>query len=156
MSETIRSTGSIASETSALTGSPRSGAGARIVGSGASDSSGPGPQVMASSTLEGNDVVNRQGDKLGDIEEIMLDVPSGQIAYAVLAAGGFLGMGEKFFAIPWQALTLDTDNKCFILDIDKERMERAPGFDKDHWPSMADTTWARDIHSYYGATPYWE
>jgi len=139
--------------TSGLTGSE----GARITGqSGMQNRSGPGPEVMAASDFEGEDVVNQQGETLGDIEEIMLDVRSGRIAYAVLAAGGFLGIGEKYFAIPWSALTLDTDRKCFMLNIDKERLKNAPGFDKDHWPSMADQRWAGDVHSYYGAQPYWE
>ena len=86
----------------------------------------------------------------------MLDVRSGRIAYAVLEASGFLGIGEKFFAIPWRALTLDTDEKAFILDVDKERLKNAPGFDKNHWPSMADRTWASEVHSYHGTRPYWE
>jgi hypothetical protein len=111
---------------------------------------------MEADTLEGNDVVNAQGEKLGDIKSIMIDVPSGRVAYAVLSSGGFLGIGEKLFAIPWSALTLDADNKCFILNIDKERLKNAPGFDKDHWPSMADQRWATEVHSYYQRRPYWE
>src|SRR5215212_4983254 len=129
--------------TSALTGTQQQGA--RITGtSHLDDRSGPGPEVMAASDFEGEDVVNRQGETLGDIEEIMLDVRSGRIAYAVLSAGGFLGIGEKYFAIPWSALTLDTDRKCFILDVDKDRLLKAPGFDRDHWPSMADERWASE------------
>jgi sporulation protein YlmC with PRC-barrel domain len=129
--------------------------GAHIIG-GASNRSGPGPEVMAASTLEGDAVVNAEGEDLGTIEEIMIDVPHGRIAYAVLSFGGFMGMGDKLFAIPWSALTLDAERKCFVLDTDKDRLEQAPGFDKDHWPSMADPTWASKIHSYYGSRPYWE
>jgi len=84
----------------------------------------------------------------------MLDVHSGRVAYAVLSFGGFLGMGGKLFAVPWSALTLDTEHKRFVLDIDKERLASAPGFDKDHWPNMADPSWTRSIHSYYGTKPY--
>src|SRR5512145_2436437 len=113
--------------------------GARIEGSPEySSSDGPGPRLMTASTLEGDKVINRQGEDLGEIDEIMLDVPRGKIAYAVMSSGGLLGVGNKLFAIPWSALTLDTDNKCFILDVDKQRLKDAPGFDKDHWPSMAD------------------
>ena len=145
-----------AATTGGMAGSP-AGQGARITGtSHINDTSGPGPEVMAASDFEGEDVVNRRGETLGDIEEIMLDVRSGRIAYAVLSAGGFLGVGEKYFAIPWGALTLDTDRKCFILDVDKDRLLNAPGFDKDHWPSMADPTWAGEVYSYYGTQPYWE
>ncbi len=129
----------------------------RIQGAGGLHSSdGPGPRLMTASTLEGNDVVNRAGDTLGDIKEIMLDVPQGRIAYAVMAAGGILGVGQKLFAIPWSALTLDTDRHCFMLDASKERFKDAPGFDKDHWPDQADDGWHRDLHRYYGVRGYWE
>lgn len=120
------------------------------------NTSGPGPRLMTASTLEGDKVVNRQGEDLGEIDEIMLDVPRGRIAYAVMSSGGFLGMGEKLFAIPWSALTLDTDNKCFVLDVDRQRLKDAPGFDKDNWPSMPDTEFDTRVHSYYGTRPYWE
>jgi sporulation protein YlmC with PRC-barrel domain len=151
-------TGSSTAGTSSagMVGSAR-GEGATILGGGSrTGNEGPGPRLMTASTLEGDDIVNRQGDTLGELEEIMLDVSTGRIAYAVMSAGGFLGMGDKLFAIPWSALTLDPENHCFILDADKARFENAPGFDKDHWPSMADTTWANEVHSYYGQRPYWE
>ena len=80
---------------------------------------GPGPQLMGANTLDGNDVYNHKGEDLGDIKEIMLDVPSGRVAYAVLSFGGFLSMGEKLFAVPWSALKLDTENKRFILNVEK-------------------------------------
>jgi sporulation protein YlmC with PRC-barrel domain len=115
------------------------------------DSAGPGPRLMGADTLIGNDVYNRADEDLGDIKEIMLDVASGKVSYAVLSFGSFLGLGEKLFAVPWDALTLDTANKRFILDIDKARLENAPGFDKDDWPDMADETWAKSVHSYYGS-----
>jgi sporulation protein YlmC with PRC-barrel domain len=117
---------------------------------------GPGPEIMAASTLEGDEVVNNVGEDLGHIEEIMVDVTTGRVAYAVLSFGGFLGMGNKLFAIPWSSLQLDAVNERFILNIDKESLENAPGFDKDHWPSMADRQWADEIHSYYKSRPYWE
>jgi hypothetical protein len=85
----------------------------------------------------------------------MLDVGSGRVAYAVLSSGGFLGIGDKLLAIPWHALTLDTGRKCFVLNMTAERVKNAPGFDKDHWPSMADQTWATSVHQYYGSEPYW-
>ncbi|MEE1919130.1 PRC-barrel domain-containing protein [Pseudomonas asiatica] len=74
--------------------------------------------------------------------------------YAVLSFGGFLGMGEKLFAVPWGALRLDTVNKRFVLDADKDRLKNVPGFDKDNWPNMSDPTWGKGIHDYYGTT--WE
>jgi sporulation protein YlmC with PRC-barrel domain len=115
---------------------------------------GPGPALMGAHTLIGNDVVSHSAELLGEVKEIMLDVRSGRIAYAVLSFGGFLGMGEKLFAVPWSALTLDTMNKRFMLDVQKEQLERAPGFDKDKWPDMANPEWAEGIHAYYGRTMY--
>jgi hypothetical protein len=86
----------------------------------------------------------------------MIDVTSGRVAYAVLSFGGFLGLGKKLFAVPWSALTLDAGEKRFVLNVPKERLENAPGFDSDHWPSMADSTWATEIHEYYEIRPYWD
>jgi hypothetical protein len=109
---------------------------------------------MGADTLVGNDVYNDESESLGDIKEIMLDMRTGRVSYAVLSFGGFLGIGEKFFAVPWDALKLDTAHKRFVLDVKKDRLKSAPGFDKDHWPDMADPTWEKGIHAYYGTTPY--
>ena len=116
----------------------------------ADDNSGPGPELMGADTLNGNDVYNSDGEDLGDIKEFMIEMSTGKVAYAVLSFGGMLGMGDKLFAVPWKALTLDTANKRFTLNVPKESMKGAPGFDKDHWPSMADDTWARGVHRFYG------
>jgi sporulation protein YlmC with PRC-barrel domain len=129
------------------------GSGASIVGTGVGD--GPGPDVMAATTLDGNKVVSSDGEHVGKISDIMLDVRGGRVAYAVLSEGGFLGMGTTLHAIPWSALTLDTDEKCFRVDITAEQIKNEPGFDKDHWPSMADTQWATTVHQYYNREPYW-
>lgn len=115
---------------------------------------GPGPRLMGADTLNGNDVFNEKDEDLGDIKEFMLDMNSGRVSYAVLSFGGFMGMGDKLFAVPWNALKLDTVNKRFVLNVDKARLESAPGFDKDNWPNMSDQTWAQGIHSYYGTTPH--
>ena len=115
---------------------------------------GPGPELMGAATLTGDSVVNHHDDNLGDIKEIMLDMRTGHVAYAVLSFGGLLGMGSKLFAVPWNALKLDPLNKRFVLSVEKEKLESAPGFDKEAWPNMADPSWQRDLHSYYGTKPY--
>jgi sporulation protein YlmC with PRC-barrel domain len=114
------------------------------------DNDGPGPRLMGADTLMGEDVYNRQEEDLGDIKEIMIDMQSGRISYAVLSFGGILGMGDKLFAVPWQALQLDTVNKRFILDVAKERLENAPGFDKDRWPDMASAEFGSQMNSFWG------
>lgn len=113
-----------------------------------------GPALMSAGSLTGDDVYNEKGENLGDLKEIMLDLRSGRIGYAVLAFGGFLGMGGKLFAVPWSAMRLDAANKRFVLDVEKDRLKDAPGFEKDHWPDMADQGWSAKIHSYYGTTPH--
>jgi hypothetical protein len=90
-----------------------------------------------------------QDEKLGKIQDIMLDIAGGKIRYAVLASGGFLGMGDRLYAVPWKALKQDKENERFMLDVDVERLKNAPGFDKDQWPNMADATWNSSIESYY-------
>lgn len=119
--------------------------------SSSTGSGGPGPRLMGADTLIGDDVYNHKDEDLGDIKEIMLDMRTGQIAYAVLSFGGVMGMGEKLFAVPWQSLRLDTANKRFVLDVEKDRLQNAPGFDKDHWPDMTDQSWSSQIDSFYGA-----
>ena len=140
------------------------GRGARLAGedrTGAEKASdywtaaGPGPKVMAADTLTGDEVRNDADEKLGEITDIMIDVPTGRVAYAVMSVGGVLGVGNKLLAIPWSALTLDPAAKCFRLNATRERVQETPGFDKDHWPTMADQRWAEDLHAEYGARPYW-
>ena len=117
---------------------------------------GPGPQLMTAATLTGDTIYNRSGEELGKLDEVMLDIDGGRIAYGVMKSGGFLGLGGKLFAIPWTALELDTTRHALVMDAPKERFENAPGFDKGHWPSMADAQWHRDVHAHYHAPGFWE
>lgn len=117
---------------------------------------GPGPRLMTSSTLTGDAVVNAANEMLGTISDIMLDVESGRVAYAVMASGGFMGVGERLSAVPWSALRLDPQRRCFVLDADRNTLDKAPGFDRSRWPSEADAQWHRDVHRHYGSRPYWE
>ena len=111
-----------------------------------------GSRVLSASSLSSDDVYNQEGDKLGSIKELMLDIDSGKVCYAVLSFGGFLSLGEKLFAVPWSALKVDTENKRLVMDADEERLKEAPGFDADNWPNMADATWGKSVHAYYGST----
>lgn len=111
--------------------------------------------------LIGADVENPQGEDLGDIEDIVIDPQTGRVQYAVLSFGGFLGLGEKYFAVPWEALRREAgqklgDTERYVLNIDKERLKNAPGFDKNNWPNMADRSWAKTVYTFYDVTPYWE
>lgn len=106
--------------------------------------------VLSAGSLVGDKVLNVNGDDLGKIEELMFDVDTGRIEYAVLSFGGFLGLGDKYFAIPWSAMEVNLEEKCMVLNIPKERLKNAKGFDKDNWPNMADHTWAAELRNQYG------
>jgi sporulation protein YlmC with PRC-barrel domain len=116
---------------------------------------GPGPDIMSANSLLGDRVVNREGEDLGTIEEIMLETDNGRIAYAVLSFGGLMGMGDKLFAIPWNLLQLDARQKRFVLNVSRERLKTAPGFDKNNWPRMADSEWSNEIADFYGQSIEW-
>ena len=90
-------------------------------------------KVMSAETMIGTAVQNAAGEDLGEIKDIMFDLRHGRIAYAVLSFGGFLGLGDKLFAIPWEAFSLSHQGDMFILRVPRERLEQAPGFDQDHW-----------------------
>jgi hypothetical protein len=112
--------------------------------------------VPAKKTVIGSKVVNIQNEDLGKIEDLVIDAGAGRIAYAVLSFGGFLGMGEKYFAMPWNAFYFDLKENRAVLNADKKLLESAPVFDKDNWPNFADSTWGHSIYKHYGYTPYWD
>lgn len=103
-------------------------------------------------SLNGENVKNAQGENLGDIKDIMLDMENNRIVYYVLSFGGLFGLGDKLFAIPPEAMTLNTKDECFILNIDKDRLKNAEGFDKDNWPNMSDPTFRSNLYKHYGMT----
>jgi len=111
--------------------------------------------VKATSII-GSNVFNPNGDSFGEVKEVVLDPHSGRVAYVVVSFGGFLTMGEKLFAIPFSSFKYSKNKNEYILDIPKDRLEKAPGFDSKEWPSMADEKWNRDIYTYYDRSPYWE
>jgi sporulation protein YlmC with PRC-barrel domain len=116
----------------------------------------PEGRNLTAKTLIGDDVKNSQGENLGTVEDFMFDLERGRIAYAVVSHGGVLGVNKKLFAIPWNAFRLDAENHAFVLNVAKETLKNAEGFDKDNWPNTADLSWGQHTHEYYGATPYWD
>ena len=111
---------------------------------------------LKASSMIGTNVVSPSGDNLGDVKEVVIDPRSGKVAYAVISFGGFLGMGEKLFAVPFSALKYNVEKNEYALDVSKERLKNAPGFDPDHWPAMSDEKWNREVYKYYERSPYWE
>ena len=114
------------------------------------------PHVLSASTISSDSVTNSDNENLGSIKDLMIDIESGQVAYAVLDFGSFLDMGGKLFAVPWHALKLLPEEHAFLLDVRKEDLKNAHGFDPDHWPDLADRSWQTEVHDIYGLQPYWE
>lgn len=108
--------------------------------------------LLSTGTITGDSVKNRDGKDLGNIQDLMVDVSSGQIEYAVLSFGGFMGLGDKYFAVPFDQLDVDRDNECMILNVDEARLKDAPGFDKDNWPNFADPSFRNSVQSHYTRT----
>ena len=105
--------------------------------------------VVVKKSILGAKIVNAQGEDLGEIEDLVIDTRDNRVAYAIVSFGGFLGMADKHFAIPWKAISFDARDKVAILNIDKDRLTNAPGFDKDKWPDMTDTMWHRLVQNHY-------
>lgn len=105
--------------------------------------------LLSAATITGDEVCNMQDEKLGRIQDVVLDLTEGKIRYALLTSDRFLDMGDRLFAVPWSALKQDKENKRFILDVEVERLKSAPGFDKDRWPNMANVIWNSTVESYY-------
>src|ERR1700686_4665558 len=112
--------------------------------------------VPAKKTVIGSKVVNAQNEDLGKIEDLVIDAGAGRIAYAVLSFGGFLGMGEKYFAIPWNAFPFNLKENRDEMNVHKKLLDNAPDFEKDAWPNMADSPWGNSIYNHYRSPPYWE
>ncbi len=108
-------------------------------------------QVVKTADVIGKEVVGQDEEKLGKIEEIVLDKVGGQVRYAVLSFGGFMGMGDKYFTVPWKSLHYNPTEEAFALNVSKEKLRDAPGFDKNNWPDMATNEFEQTIQDYYAS-----
>ncbi len=109
---------------------------------------------LSATAMIGDSVVNPKGERLGKIEDFVIDPLSARVDYAVLSFGGFPGTVDKLFAVPLEALKMSAEEKRFILDVEKERLKHAPGFDKNKWPDTSDRAFGTKVYSYYGYTPH--
>ena len=108
---------------------------------------------LTATSIIGDRVENSIGENLGKIDNLMVNLHSGHIEYAVIDFGSFLGIGGKLYAIPFAELRLDPDRELFILNRDKDYLKTIPGFDKTHWPDTNDHSYFNDVNTYWG-TPY--
>ena len=106
-------------------------------------------RLIASDKVEGTAVYNRAGESIGSIYTLMIDKRSGQVEYAVMSFGGFLGIGERYHPLPWKALAYDTHQGGYVADVSREQLERAPSFARDEVP-WDDPAYGRSVYAYYG------
>jgi uncharacterized protein YrrD len=112
-------------------------------------------RMIAADKVEGTTVRNPAGDKLGSIHNVMIDKHTGKVAYAVMSFGGFLGIGNRYHALPWSVLKYDTRDGCYIVNLDKNMLEKAPTYDESERVNWDDQAWGRRVHDYYKVPPYW-
>jgi len=111
--------------------------------------------LISAEKVEGTPVRNLAGDKLGSIEDVMIDKRSGRVAYAVMSFGGFLGIGDRRHPLPWSVLKYDTNLNGYVVNLDKQQLENAPAYGVDERIDLADEEYGRRVHDYYRVPPYW-
>lgn len=112
-------------------------------------------RILSSGSITSDPVKNPEGEHIADVKEVMIDLATGRVAYVVVSYGGFLGFGDKLFAVPWDAVRVDQADHSLIIDLDAEALRAAPGFDKDAWPDFSDPEWTRQVHDHYGVAHDW-
>jgi sporulation protein YlmC with PRC-barrel domain len=108
-------------------------------------------QRLTATSIIGDEIENLQGDRLGKIDNLMINLNTGAVDYVVIESGSFMGVGGKLFAIPFSELKLNTDKKIFVLNRDRQYLKNAPGFDKNHWPDTNEHDYFGKVNLYYGS-----
>jgi hypothetical protein len=111
--------------------------------------------LISSRRVEGTPVYNLQGAKLGTIHSVMIDKLSGQVAYAIMSFGGFLGVGGQVHPVPWEMLDYDPDRDGYVVDLTREKLEQAPAFQLDEADRPRERSEDELVYSYYGVMPWW-
>jgi hypothetical protein len=112
-------------------------------------------RLISSGKVAGTSVENPNGDNLGHIRDVMIDKVSGEVAYAVLKYGSFLGVGGKLFALPWDVLEYDTARSAYVVDIPEDQLRGGPGFVENNEPNWSDPAYNKTLHDYYGSEADW-
>ena len=105
--------------------------------------------LIASDRVEGTSVYNREGERLGTISKFMVGKRNGRVEYAVMGFGGLFGMGERDYPLPWNVLTYDTDQGGYVVDLDKDKLQNAPSFERGQDPTY-DRDYGEQVYTYYG------
>jgi sporulation protein YlmC with PRC-barrel domain len=120
------------------------------------DTTNPTGRLIGADQVQGSTVYDTAGEKLGSVEDVMLDKVSGRIAYAVLSFGGFLGIGDRYYPLPWEKLRYDTNRSGYVVDVDRSLIEGAPSYADDEPATWSDRAWGDRVSNYYGARPFWD
>jgi sporulation protein YlmC with PRC-barrel domain len=113
-------------------------------------------RLIAADQVQGTYIYNPAGDSLGSVEDVMIDKVSGRIAYAVVGFGGFLGIGDRHYPLPWEKLKYDTSMGGYVVDLDRQTLEGTPSYATNETAGWQDPDWGRRVDDYYGAHPYWD
>jgi sporulation protein YlmC with PRC-barrel domain len=114
------------------------------------------PHLLSAGSIIGDRVTNPDGDDLGRIEEFMIDLNGGHVAYVIVSLAEVVEAGDKLVPVPWGTLRRSADNAQFILEVEKDALAHAPRFGKENWPDMSDARWGAQIYRYFHHAPYWE
>ncbi|MGE4043693.1 MAG: PRC-barrel domain-containing protein, partial [Acetobacteraceae bacterium] len=117
------------------------------------DTNDPSGELIGAEQVQGTAVYNPSGERLGSIHDVMIDKRSGRIGYAVLSFGGFLGIGDNYYPLPWEKLSYDVDKGGYVIDLDKATLEGAPSYNDEASADWNDRAWGRRVHDYYGSRP---
>jgi sporulation protein YlmC with PRC-barrel domain len=113
-------------------------------------------RFIPTSRLTQYDVINKKGQDMGQVQNFIVDMVAGRIAFVIVSFEGFLGISDKWFAMPWALMTWSVEHKKFILDMPKETLEKAPGMDKNKWPDQVNFEFIAQTYAHFGVAPYWD
>jgi hypothetical protein len=114
------------------------------------DPSDTGGRLIAASQVNGTNVYNRAGEKLGSVYDVMIDKQNGQVEYGIMSFGGFLGIGDSYHPLPWKALNYDPREGGYVVDIDRRKLEGAPSYTANDTTVWDDPAYGRRVNDYYG------
>ena len=113
----------------------------------------PNHQLISSEDVEGTNVYDMKGTKIGEVDHLMIDKVSGRVTYAVMSFGGFIGLGHSHYPVPWGSLKYDTNLNGYVTGITERQLKDAPQFSDDSW---GDRNWESNVHKHYGTPFYWK
>jgi sporulation protein YlmC with PRC-barrel domain len=122
---------------------------------GLDDTTNPSGRLIAAKQVQNATVYNTALEKLGTIEDVMIDKETGRVAYAILSHGGFLGIGDQYYPLPWEKLHYDLEMGGYIVDISQDVLQGAPSYTDEATAAWHDDDWGRSIYAHYGVEPFW-